>query len=81
MREHGAQFEEPVPEPSYQISIPSLLKRHELRMEFFDRGCVVKIGCKSIAFASVEEAMIELSAYVSNPQNAYDRWKEALKLD
>lgn len=75
------QFEESAPDPSYRISITSLLKRHELRIEFFDRGCVVRIGCKSIAFASVEEAMIELSAYVSNPQNSYDRWKEALKLD
>ena len=43
------------------------LKNFDIKIEFFDRGCVVKVGCKSFAFQSVEKAMAELTAYTKNP--------------
>jgi len=43
------------------------LKNHDIKIEFFDRGCVVKVGCKSLAFKSVEEAIAELTAYAKDP--------------
>jgi hypothetical protein len=42
-------------------------KIHDIEIEFFDRGCVVRVGCKSFAFESVEEAMAELAAYTKDP--------------
>ena len=43
------------------------LKQWDVEIKFFDRGCLVKVGCKSFAFESVEEAMAELVAYTKDP--------------
>jgi hypothetical protein len=45
----------------------SFLKSHSVEINFFDRGCVVRVGCKSFAFESTEEAMAELQEYVKKP--------------
>ena len=42
-------------------------KIHDIEIKFFDRGCVVRVGCKSFAFKSVEEAIAELTAYIKDP--------------
>ena len=43
------------------------LKIHEVGITFLDRGCLVRVGCKSFAFESVNEAMAELTAYTKDP--------------
>jgi hypothetical protein len=43
------------------------LKRWNLEIILFDRGCLVKVGCKSFAFESIEQAMAELTAYTKDP--------------
>jgi hypothetical protein len=43
------------------------LKRWNLEITFFDRGCLVKVGCKSFAFESIEKAIAELTAYIKDP--------------
>jgi hypothetical protein len=40
---------------------------YEIQINFLDRGCVVRVGCKSFAFDSVEKAMAELAAYTKDP--------------
>ena len=45
----------------------SFLKCHSVEINFYDRGCVVRVGCKSFAFESTEEAMAELQEYVKRP--------------
>ena len=53
-------------------------RRHDIRIEFLDKGCVVRVGCKSIAFNDYEEAMKELNAYVKDPIAAYKKWGKEL---
>jgi hypothetical protein len=43
------------------------LKQWNVEIIFFDRGCLVKVGCKSFASESIEEAMAELVAYTKDP--------------
>ena len=43
------------------------LKRWNFEISFFDRGCLVRVGCKSFAFESIEKAMAELVAYAKDP--------------
>jgi hypothetical protein len=43
------------------------LKIYDVKIEFFDRGCLVRVGCKSFAFESIEQAMAELVAYTKDP--------------
>jgi hypothetical protein len=46
----------------------SFLKSHSVEIKFFDRGCVVRVGCRSLAFESTEEAMAELEKYIKRPR-------------
>jgi len=43
------------------------LKQWDIEIKFFDQGCLVKVGCKSFAFESIEQAMAELVAYTKDP--------------
>jgi hypothetical protein len=43
------------------------LKSYDIEIKFFDRGCVVRVGCMGFAFECVEEAMAELVAYTKDP--------------
>ena len=45
-----------------------ILKRWEISIHALDRGCVVKVGCKSIAFTSIEAGYKEIGRYLENPQ-------------
>ena len=53
-----------------------LLQRHEIVLQFMSVGCLVRIGCKSIPFESVEDAMKELNAYVNNPHESIKKWEK-----
>ena len=46
----------------------SFLKSHTVEISFCNRGCVVKVGCKSYAFENIEEAMAELEKYIKRPR-------------
>ncbi len=43
------------------------LKKWNIEIAFFDRGCLVRVGCKSFAFESIEQAMAEVVAYTKDP--------------
>ncbi len=45
-----------------------ILKLWEIGIQVLDRGCVVNIGCKRIAFVSVEAGYKEIGRYLENPQ-------------
>ncbi len=45
-----------------------ILKRWEIGIIPLDRGCVVKVGCKSIAFTSIDAAYKEIGRYLEDPQ-------------
>ena len=52
-----------------------VLQHHEMRIEFLDKGCIVRIGCKSIAFSTVSEAMDAINSYVNNPKIVGEYWR------
>lgn len=54
------------------------LRDYEINIKFLHRGCVVGVGCKSIAFESVENAMKEINAYVTNPYDEREKWYKML---
>lgn len=68
---------ERIPEPQEYIpSRSELLQRHEISIQFMSVGCVIRIGCKSIPFESVDEAMAELNEYVNNPHKSTKKWEK-----
>ena len=56
------------------------LKSYNININFMDRGCVIQVGCKSIAFESVEQAMVELLEYSENPEKVQQKWKSEFGL-
>lgn len=56
-----------------------ILRDYEITIKFINRGCIVQVGCKTIAFESVENAMSAVNAYVTNPYEEQQKWRELLK--
>lgn len=61
---------------SYNRSRQSALREYSINIRFLSVGCVIEVGCKSIPFTNVDEAMTELNNYVKNPQEAVNKWEK-----
>jgi hypothetical protein len=59
---------EPSKEQREQRRRIEILKLWEIKIQPLDRGCVVHVGCKSIAFVSIESAHKEIGRYIENPE-------------
>lgn len=62
----------------YRPSKQESLSRWEINIQFLSRGCVIRVGCKSIPFSSTEEAIAELNKYFENPYEAQEQWSKQL---
>jgi len=62
----------------YGPSKQQVLQEYEITLRFLSRGCVVNVGCKSIAFETAESAMKEVNEYVTNPWETQKRWRNLL---
>ena len=54
------------------------LREFEIRIKFLNRGCVVSVGCKEIAFENVASAMDAINLYVANPWDEQQKWRKIL---
>lgn len=84
MRPEETLCQEPVRDDGpnrYKPSADEIRRRHQINIEFLDSGCVVRIGCKSIAFTNYERALSEINAYVNDPIEAYKKWSKELNVD
>lgn len=76
----GLRLTEPVqdvPTPVAGIDKPrkqEMLSNYEINIKFLSVGCVVRVGCKEIAFTTVREAMTAINDYVKNPHGESERW-------
>jgi hypothetical protein len=52
------------------------LKDYEINIRFLSLGCVVRVGCREVAFSSSEEAMFEVNAYVANPRELEKKYNK-----
>lgn len=73
----------PMPEPmdspkEWRPSNKEALREHEIRIKFLNRGCIVSVGCKEIAFEYVADAMAAINAYVANPWDEQQKWRKIL---
>jgi hypothetical protein len=75
---------ERMPEPvmdapqEYKPSNKEALRNFEIRIRFLDRGCIVSVGCKEIAFENYIEAMAAINKYVANPWEEQQVWRKIL---
>lgn len=52
------------------------LREYEINIRFLSLGCIVRVGCKEIAFTSITEAMQEVNEYVANPKLLTDKYNK-----
>jgi hypothetical protein len=62
----------------YKPSNKEALREYEIRIKFLNRGCVVSVGCKEIAFEDPKEAMAAINAYVATPWSEQQKWRKIL---
>jgi hypothetical protein len=77
-----AMAEMPEPEmqktSEYRPSNQEALREYEINIRFLSRGCVVRVGCKEIAFEDPIYAMAQINAYVNNPWEEQKKWRKIL---
>ena len=62
----------------YTPSKQEALSRYEINIQFMSRGCVIRVGCKTIPFSRTEEAIAELQQYFEYPYDTQKRWENQL---
>ena len=62
----------------YTPSKTEALREYEINIRFLSRGCVVRVGCKEIAFSDNEEAITELNKYFNAPYETQKSWRKIL---
>lgn len=53
-----------------------MLRDHIVEIRFLSVGCVIRVGCKEIAFEDRDRAMVELMDYVRDPHTATKKWNQ-----
>jgi len=53
-----------------------LLRYHQINIRFLSIGCVIDVGCKSVPFTTIKEAMKALNDYITNPYEVTKIWEE-----
>ena len=70
---------ERVAEPKeWRPSNAEALREFEIRIKFLNRGCIVSVGCKDIAFENVASAMDAINLYVAQPYEQQKAWRKIL---
>lgn len=70
---------EKVPETKEQRPTDAeALREFEIRIKFLNRGCIVSVGCKDIAFEDYTNAMAAINNYVDNPWDEQQKWRKLL---
>jgi hypothetical protein len=78
MRGDNVVVSNPDVEPcqDYKPSNQQALQEYEVSIRFLSRGCIVQVGCKSIAFETIESAMKEINEYVNNTYETQQKWRK-----
>jgi hypothetical protein len=72
------EVEVPQSTTDYKPSNAEALREYEISIRFLNRGCVVRVGCKEIAFENIKEAIIALNQYVESPYLKQQEWRKIL---
>lgn len=66
---------------TYKPSRMSLLREYDISIQFMSLGCAVQVGCKTIGFSNINEAMEAINEYVKNPFEVRQKWEERFKTE
>jgi hypothetical protein len=55
------------------------LKNYQINIEFLSLGCIVRVGCMTIPFTFIDDAMDAIKEYINNPYEERQRWEKLIK--
>lgn len=58
------------------INKNEVLREFNIGIKFLSSGCVVEVGCKSIAFSTNEEAILSLNDYFNDPVKTREEFQK-----
>lgn len=65
----------------WRPSNQEILQEYELSIRFLSRGCVVRVGCKEIAFEDINKAMAEINEFVTGDTwEVQKKWRKLLNM-
>jgi len=76
MEEIGISQSEPMVK-DYRPTDEQALRRYEINLRFLDRGMLIRVGCKEIAFSSNQEGIDALNKYIANPWDEQNKWEQS----
>ena len=76
MPEVEAGYYERLGAKEYLPSAGEILRSNEVAIEVLDCGATVRVGCKKIAFSTVEEALKEINLYFKDTVFSYKKWNQ-----
>jgi len=63
------------PEPmAYRATRTEALRNYSINIKFLDRGVMVTVGCKDIAYESIEAFTKSFIAYMEDPFSVQESW-------
>jgi hypothetical protein len=60
----------------YRPSRMECLRDYNINIRFLSVGCIIEVGCKSIPFTTIKEAMEALNQYVAKPYETRQVWEK-----
>jgi hypothetical protein len=60
----------------YRPSRMECLRDYNINIRFLSVGCLIEVGCKSIPFTTIKEAMEALNEYVARPYETRQVWEK-----
>jgi len=52
------------------------LRAYNINIRFLSVGCLIEVGCQSIAFSTIKEGMEALNQYVAKPYEVRQIWEK-----
>jgi hypothetical protein len=63
----------------YQPSRNECLRNYSISIDFLSMGCIVRVGCMSIPFQYVNDAIDAIKLYTDNPYEERQRWEKLIE--
>ncbi len=65
----------------YKRSKQDILKEYDINIRFLSVGCVIRVGCREVAFGTREAAINSLNDYFRDPQASIEFWNKKFNED
>lgn len=71
---YGGCCRDEEPMPMMESEYPRRVKAKEINIQPMDHGYVIRVGCQSFVFETAEKMILNLDAYLADPDGVEKAW-------